>query len=112
MDKIIIPIENSNEVSDGYHTFGELYEHRCLLFIALMKSNPEISWFAHNHDDGTSYTDWFIAGMNLSTGDISYHLPMYLFRLLNDKNIKYYVNAPKFDGTSKDVINRIQDWLE
>lgn len=30
-----VPVENTNNVSDGYHTFGELYEHR----VTLCKSN-------------------------------------------------------------------------
>lgn len=30
-----LPRGESNGVSDGYHTFGELYEHRVVLFIAL-----------------------------------------------------------------------------
>lgn len=28
-------LPNAGEVSDGYHTFDELYEHRVALFIAL-----------------------------------------------------------------------------
>jgi hypothetical protein len=29
------PLINTNQISDGYHTFGELYDHRISLFIAL-----------------------------------------------------------------------------
>ena len=45
------------ELSDGYHTFNELYEHRINLFLALMKtsiSNPavkECGW-SKRHSDG------------------------------------------------------------
>lgn len=28
-----------NDLSDGYHTFDELYDHRCLLFLAWMHSD-------------------------------------------------------------------------
>jgi hypothetical protein len=28
---------DTNRISDGYHTFGELYDHRIQLFIALCK---------------------------------------------------------------------------
>jgi len=48
MNKIYIDCE-PGLVSDGYHSFNELYEHRNLLFINLMRSNPEISWRANNH---------------------------------------------------------------
>jgi hypothetical protein len=71
-----IPVEVNGNTSDGYHTFNELYEHRIALFIALVLCNPLISWRSKLHDDGTSFEGWFIAGMHLPTGDITYHLPM------------------------------------
>lgn len=99
------------EVSDGYHTFNELYAHRCSLFAALMASHPQISWKSKKHNDGTSYDDWFIAGMHLPTGDISYHLPVDQFwdRLTNVSELEFGV---KWDGhTPNDVITRIMDWI-
>ena len=110
MGTITTPGETS-EVSDGYHTFGELYEHRCTLFVALMKTNPEISWRAENNDDGSNFEGWFVAGMHLPTGDISYHIPMKMWDLLD--NIKTTINAPKFDGhTSNDVVDRLHKWAD
>lgn len=45
----------SNQVSDGYHTFGELYDHRISLFIALMSMASarglDCGW-SRNHSDG------------------------------------------------------------
>lgn len=45
----------SADVSDGYHTFPELYDHRIMLFIALMRmaseAGLECGW-SRNHDDG------------------------------------------------------------
>lgn len=32
------------EISDGYHTFGDLYKQRTLLFCALCNAYPELSW--------------------------------------------------------------------
>lgn len=96
--------------SDGYHTFDELYEHRHALFIALMKSYPKISWRANNNDDGSSYEGWFVAGIHLPTGDISYHLPSRLWTRLDNMGIATTNCAPKFDGhTSEDVIKRLYD---
>ena len=111
MGKITIETE-IGKVSDGYHTFDELYDHRCLLFVALMKTNPKISWRANNHDDGTSYESWFVAGMHLPSGDISYHLPQYMWKLLDNVKIKTSNKAPKWDGhTSKDVVSRLEEWV-
>lgn len=101
-----------NNVSDGYHTFDELYEHRNLLFIALMKSNPKLSWRANNHHDGTNYEGWFIAGMHLPTGDISYHLPNSMWELLDYSGVETTNKAPEWDGhTSQDVVERLRKFL-
>ena len=99
------------KVSDGYHTFDELYEHRCILFVALMKTNPKISWRANNHDDGSNYESWFVAGMQLPTGDISYHLPLPMWKLLDNVGIKTSNKAPTWDGhTAADVVQRLEQW--
>lgn len=110
-----MPTENENKVngstSDGYHTFDELYEHRCALFVALMKTNPKISWRANNHDDGSSFESWFIAGMKLPTGDITYHLPQWMWEMLDNVRIKTSNKSPKWDGhTASDVVKRLEQW--
>lgn len=105
-------MENKGQISDGYHTFDELYNHRNLLFISLMRSNPTISWRANNHEDGTMYESWFIAGMCLPTGDISYHLPINMWELLDNSGIATTNIAPKWDGhTPEDVIQRLTEWI-
>lgn len=112
MEKLIIPMERTSEVSDGYHTFDELYDHRCHLFIALMRSNPEISWRANNHEDGTMFPGWFIAGMDLPDGTISYHLPFWMWKMLDRCEVITTNLAPAWDGhTPKDVITRLAMWL-
>ena len=35
---------STKDISDGYHTFQELYEHRIILFSALCNVYPDISW--------------------------------------------------------------------
>ncbi len=107
--------ENGNtiaigKVSDGYHSFDELYEHRCMLFIALMSAYPELSWKSRKHSDGSSYDGWFIAGMNLPAGQITYHLPNRLWDLTKVKELSC---APEYDGhTSKDVIRRLEVFID
>jgi hypothetical protein len=109
-----IPIDYANgdesaigEVSDGYHTFNELYAHRFALFLALCRA-LDMGWKSRQHANSTMYPGWFIAGMTLPmVGEISYHLPLeewdktpYLLAL--DK-------APSWDGhTSDDVIERLR----
>lgn len=102
---------DAGKVSDGYHTFDELYDHRCHLFVALMRSNPEIAWRANNHEDGTMFDGWFIAGMHLPTGDISYHMPVSMWALLDGKGITTRNKGPKWDGhTAADTVDRLAAW--
>ena len=110
MGKIVIECADTNAVSDGYHTFGELYEHRCALFCALVQSHPGRAWRSLQHDDGSSFDGWFIAGMKLPSGeDVTYHLPMRWWGTLF--GIDTLDRAPKWDGhTSNDVLQRIGNW--
>lgn len=104
------------EVSDGYHTFNELYEHRCLLFcmvaqvFAISNIKNWRTWKSWKHDDGSDYPGWFIAGLDLGAGTVTYHLPASMWELYAGE---YLDNAPEWDGhTSSDVINRLRNWLE
>lgn len=107
-------------VSDGYHTFNELYEHRCLLFCLIIealgrapfKGDWDI-WKARKHHDGTSIDGWFIAGATPKYGDlktITYHLLDSMWDFI--KSAPELGQAPKWDGhTSQDVIERLKEWL-
>ncbi|XAI95720.1 hypothetical protein [Dolichospermum phage Dfl-JY23] len=133
MGKIIIPGNNADiyfesdqtvvdniipgNVSDGYHTFDELYEHRCLLFLFLCKKFCKYQkWKALKHDDGSSFEGYFIAGLDLREGIdddpiiITYHLPLEYWDSCDSPIL---TNAPKWDGhTSKDVVDRMMFLLK
>lgn len=99
------------QVSDGYHTFDQLYEHRTLLFCTLMNQLKDISWHSKFHNDGSTYENWFIAGMELPSGTITYHLPGYLKPYLSQ--IKELPKAPPWDGhKAEDVVKRLENYLE
>src|SRR5688500_15781523 len=102
--------EETDFISDGYHTFGELYEHRNNLFIKLCKTHPEIpTWRSKLHSDGTGFDGWFIIGMYKEKGkQISYHLPLSMWEETNFAET--LEKAPEFDGhKSKDVLERIKN---
>jgi len=108
-NKLILPCDVS-KVSDGYHTFEELYEHRCSLMVALMQSNLDISWWSRYHDDGSKFDGWIIVGMILPLGNITYHIPEKWIDSL--KLIPEHVRAPKWDGhTSADVVVRLANFI-
>ena len=119
MNKIILPTGileidgDAKDVSDGNHTFGELYDHRVLLFLALMVSHPMLSWRASKHEDLTCYEGFFLAGMDLPNGSISYHIPDVFWMLLENKGIRTLEKAPHWDGyTSFDVLERLETFIE
>lgn len=109
---------DTNLISDGYHTFGDLYEHRIQLFITLCRflhwsfrrtSNDESPvWKSMNHADGTRLEGWFILGVSHEIGkQISYHLPISKWEQCYFAN--ELVHAPKWDGhTSSDVLERLK----
>lgn len=96
---------SAGEVSDGYHTFNELYMHRHALFLALAKRCPALTWKSRRHQDGKGLPGWFIGGINLPAGVVTYHLPEQFFNTFPGIELDF---APKWDGhTSKDVIARL-----
>lgn len=108
--KIPCPV---GQVSDGYHTFDELYEHRCMLFLALMKLKPDLAWISTKHDDGTEMVGWFVAGMILASGDVTYHMPDSLWEYANHTGACSRPTAPPFDGhTSADVVRRLKSLVK
>ena len=107
MSKDIIVLSNADQVSDGYHTFEELYEHRNLLFINLC-----ITWYSE-HSGGTcwnrngGYEDYFcLYYWGWKDKQISYHIPNKYLYLVEHAHIPYKI--VEWDGhTSNDVIKRL-----
>ena len=99
----------AGDVSDGYHTFNELYDHRCVLFLALCKVLPSYAWKSRVHSDGTFFDDMFIMGLEVpSIGQITYHIPNSYWELAEDLKITTLKLAPPWDGhTSPVVLNRL-----
>jgi hypothetical protein len=114
MEFITIPVNNTNDISDGYHTFGELYEHRIRLYIELCKSlsGKRLIWYSRVHSDGTLIPGWFILGIGMERGhQITYHIPEKYHKEISDiYGIVEYKIVPTFDGhTSQDVLDRLKE---
>lgn len=99
---ITIPLteEQTRNVSDGYHTFDELYEHRVLLYIKLaIHGHWPAAWKPH-------YPGWPVLFIETPAGQISYHfqerfLPIVEANIERDDNYKW-------DGhTSAHVLERL-----
>lgn len=95
----------NGEVSDGHHTFEELYQHRYLLFLALLHSNQELDSFkVSNHHKGYDLVVTHLYGLQ-----VSYHLPVSLGHYYSHlKEGSHYV----WDGHKPtDVIERLELFL-
>lgn len=90
-------MNDTDNISDGFHTFGELYDHRRALTAALAKLLPSWRSKAHHPDDGPMFEGgYFIVGIDLPTGTITYH---YKLTHWDDfDGIDEVVTAPKWDG--------------
>lgn len=72
---------NTDEITDGFHTFGELYEHRRALVAVLcrilcegeLRSETWRSKAHHPDDTEPMFEGRFIVGIELPTGTIRYH---------------------------------------
>ena len=102
---------DTNLISDGFHTFGELYEHRITLFIAMARIVSSYSSVIPIWRCKTD-KDWFILCIDNITGyQISYHLPMAKWGDTEFAMTFEEKDKPKWDGhTSKDVLDRLNNF--
>jgi len=113
---------DTNLISDGYHTFGELYEARIVLWIALLRlASQQIYspdgdleyegkiWKTKTHSDGSVWDGWFLLGFGKTPGNqMTYHLPNKYWDECGFA--EFVLVAPEFDGhSSADVLKRISE---
>lgn len=125
---MVMEVYSLADVSDGYHTFAELYDHRITLFIALARLSDATQramnwqqvgeapynrrvWRSKNHSDGEPAFGggWFVLGINKEAGNqVTYHLPLSRW---DDTNFAETLEqAPEWDEhTSADVLKRLKD---
>lgn len=96
-------------ISDGYHTFDELYYHRMILFSLLLNANPVISWKSKKHHDGTMFEDSFICGIETPEGHYTYHYHLEYWDMFKVKELEF---APAYDGHKPSDITRLLSLFE
>lgn len=96
---------NTDDIYDGYHTFGELYYHRMVLFLTIQKANKKISWKSKKHHDGTMFSGYFVVGIDTPKGQYSYHYELKFWDVFED--IKELDFAPEYDGHKPSDIDRL-----
>jgi hypothetical protein len=100
--------DDTEKISDGYHTFDELYYHRMILFSIICNQNKEISWKSWLHADGSMYDDYFIVGITTPKGNYSYH---YHKDYWDKFQVQELHNAPEWDGHKPSDIERLYSIL-
>ena len=112
-DQLMIPID-TKYVSDGHHTFGELYHYRMLYnalsaFFISMNSTDKISAVkSRKHSDGEypfGDPNWFIVVITLPTGQVSNHYRLEHWDLFDIPDVPL---PPEYDGhNSQEAAKRL-----
>lgn len=97
-------LNDKSKVSDGSHTFDELYYHRSVLFATILNANLDKSFKSKLHDDGTMFDDYFIIGIETPLGYWTYHDHISKWDLYQCKEVP---SAPKWDGHSGNDVERL-----
>lgn len=100
---------NVGQVSDGYHTFDELYDFRRGYNAALVNTHvyPCIKSLRHSDGELCFGGGWFIVQMQLPTGQISNH---YENKYWCEFDCEERECAEPWDGhTDKDVLKRLNE---
>lgn len=105
-DVVELPEGGIGNLSDGYHTFNELYHHRAILFSVICNSMPNKAWKSKLHDTGDMFDGMFIVGIETPEGQATYHYDIEPY--WDMFKVKELEKAPKWDGhTPQEAIERI-----
>ena len=96
-------VADIDDLSDGFHTFRQLYYQRMILFAAIVKKNRDKAWKSYKHDDGCLCFGggWFIVGIDTPEGSYTYHYENKYYSLFDCEELEC---GKHWDGhTEKDV---------
>ena len=105
--------QDMGEVSDGYHTFNELYYYRMLYNAAFFNLLPK-EWVhkskRHHTGEECFGGGWFIVMANLPTGQVSNHYELKDWDLFKVPEKEF---ANEWDGhTPQEAAERIKNYLQ
>ena len=92
-----------DDVSDGFHTFRQLYYQRMMLFATIVRQNKDKAWKSFRHEDGELCFGggWFIVGVDTPEGSYTYHYEDSYFGMFDCEELE---RGKHWDGhTEKDV---------
>ena len=96
-------VKDIEDLSDGFHTFRQLYYQRMMLFAAIVKQNRDKAWKSLRHEDGKLCFGggWFIVGIDTPEGSYTYHYEDNYFSLFDCEELE--CGKHWYGHTEKDV---------
>lgn len=106
--KYIIEAKDKGEISDGYHTFNQLYHQRAILFATIVNQNKDKAWKSFKHSDGHYCFDedgeMFIVGIDTPKGSYTYHYHKKYWDYFNCKELEC---GKVWDGHTEEDVTRL-----
>lgn len=99
----IANIDDIGDLSDGFHTFNDLYYQRLILFAIIVNTHKDKSWKTLRHENGDKCFGggWFLVTIDTPNGQYGYHYEEKYWDLFDCKVLD---KAKHFDGyTDKDI---------
>ena len=101
-------IKDMGDLSDGYHTFNQLYHQRAVLFATIVNQNKDKSWKSFKHSDGKycfdSNGEWFIVGIDTPEGSYTYHYEKKYWNMFNCQELEC---SKEWDGHTEEDVTRL-----
>ena len=92
-------MSDMSQVSDGYHTFAELYEYRMLYNAIAANAMPDKAMKCWRHSDGELCFGggWLVVVLTLPTGQVTNHYEARDWNLFQIPAVEY-TDLPPYDG--------------
>lgn len=102
------PVADMGEVSDGFHTFNQLYHQRAVLFATIVNQNKDKAWKSWKHEDGKFCFDkggeWFVVGIDTPGGSYTYHYEQKYWDMFDCEELE---RGKHWDGHTEDDVTRL-----
>ena len=99
-------IGDISDLSDGYHTFKQLYYQRMMLFATIVKQNKDKAWKSLRHEDGELCFGggWFVVGIDTPKGSYTYHYEDKYFGIFDCIELEC---GKHWDGHTEEDVTRL-----
>ena len=101
-------VDDIGDVSDGFHTYNQLYHQRAILFATIVNQNADKAWKSFKHEDGQycfdSDGEWFIVGVDTPEGSYTYHYEKKYWDMFKCKELPC---GKHWDGHTEEDVTRL-----